>query len=247
MIHELLNTDPLTGWTIPQLKRRLGISSNYQILTQINKERKQGYPICQTRHIWKRYYLADSLASYESFVKRYRADVHREENGLYYSEAILERWKGKTKKLGQTLQPLSHFLEGRPAGNDEGMHNKLDRLSQYFLESKRKKTGTRQRRLTLTGRSQRSEEKTLDRGHTSPKAFYWHNNRLHTDKNTRYTPTGIEALSGVRNSRASNALERSQAQKCTCQGDPKTLPYSELSEASQLIGDRDSSLHTREI
>lgn len=98
MIHELLGTEPLTGWTIPQLKRRLRTGSTYQIKAQINRERREGFPICHTRHIWRRYYLADSLASYESFLRRYRADVHREEDGLRYSEAILEKWKKTEKK-----------------------------------------------------------------------------------------------------------------------------------------------------
>lgn len=97
MIHELLGSDPLTGWTIPQLKRRLGIESKYSILAQIERERRQGYPICHTRHIWRRYYLADSKTSFETFLRRYRADTNRETRGLAYCETILQSWNKKKR------------------------------------------------------------------------------------------------------------------------------------------------------
>lgn len=97
MIHELLGTDPLTGWTIPQLKRRLGIESKYSILAQIDRERRQGYPICHTRHIWRRYYLADSKYSFVSFLGRFKADTNREARGLAYCEEILRNWDKKKR------------------------------------------------------------------------------------------------------------------------------------------------------
>lgn len=97
MIHELLGVDPLTGWTIPQLKRRLGTDSKYRVLDQIDRERKQGYPICHTRHIWRRYYLADSKKTFESFLRRYRADSNREARGLGYCEKILQSWDNRRR------------------------------------------------------------------------------------------------------------------------------------------------------
>lgn len=97
MIHELLGTDALSGWTIPQLRRRLG-ATKYQVLAQIERERKQGFPICHTRHIWRRYYLADSLHSFDTFLKHYRAEVNRESRGLDACEKIYTSWKAKTKK-----------------------------------------------------------------------------------------------------------------------------------------------------
>lgn len=94
MIHELLGSEPLTGWTIPQLKKRLGISK-YEILAQIERERRTGFPICQTRHIWERYYLADNKKDFEAFIRRYRADTRRAVRSLDYCEAILTRWEGR--------------------------------------------------------------------------------------------------------------------------------------------------------
>lgn len=97
MIHELLGSNPLTGWTIPQLKRRLRIDSRYLILNQIERERRQGYPICHTRHIWRRYYLADSKKSFEYFLRKYRADYNREARGLSYCEKILQSWDNRRR------------------------------------------------------------------------------------------------------------------------------------------------------
>jgi len=93
MIHELLGSDPLTGWTMPQLKKRLG-ASKYEVLAQIERERRRGFPICQTRHVWERYYLADNKKHFETFVKHYRADTRRAVRSLDYLEAILTNWKG---------------------------------------------------------------------------------------------------------------------------------------------------------
>lgn len=95
MIHELLGNNPLNGKTIPQLKKILRTNSKYQILEQIDRERKQGFPICHTRHTWKRYYLADSKKHFETFFKHYKADVNREVRGLEYCEKILHDWKVK--------------------------------------------------------------------------------------------------------------------------------------------------------
>lgn len=97
MIHELLGNDPLTGWTMPQLKKRLGRASKYWILDQIDRERRQGYPIAHTRHIWRRYYLADNKKHFETFIKHYRADTKREARGLEYCETILENWTARKR------------------------------------------------------------------------------------------------------------------------------------------------------
>lgn len=97
MIHELLGSDPLTGWTIPQLKRRMRTTSRYIVLEQIERERRQGYPICHTRHIWKRYYLADSKTSFESFMRKFRADYNREARAINYCEKILQNWEDRRR------------------------------------------------------------------------------------------------------------------------------------------------------
>lgn len=92
MIHELLSRDGIYGVSMRRLMRWTG-HSKYFIETQIERERRQGWPIVTSRHSNPRYYLASNKAILERYIKRTQIDIRKKQKTVENCEELLKTWK----------------------------------------------------------------------------------------------------------------------------------------------------------